>query len=266
MRNPLTPRTPNTPPWDPEATASGVYVTDDFLRAADYAYMIAEDTGSEPIVIGVDATGLVKHPDPQVRDLLAEPYDEYRRNLLNYLRSEYYDTILQLREQGLSQEQRRETLGTFHDYAQKQVTSPRKYFRPARPSYAGIDKTFAAEAILPRSESWMPLIHFHRIYGSKAPEQIWRWLNWQSFLDEEVGVYSTDSLYCAGKSEVPAAVYNSASNMFYFDDLIDLGRITRIWTLDVEGHKHLLLEQKRSPDEVYHGTSSSRLKEIFPTI
>lgn len=265
-RNPLSPRLPSAPPWDPKATALGVYVTDDFQRASDYAYLIGEDTSSIPVVIGIDSVGLVRHPDPQAIDLLAEPYDYYRSDLLNYIRSEYTQELYSLKEQGISTEQRRLLLGNYREYAFKKITNPNRYVRPVMATYAShaLEKVDAASVIFPKSQTWMPLTIFHQIYGAEAPQKIWQWLNWKE--DPEESPYSSQYLYCSQGSSIPDAVINTASQMFYFDQDIGWDRITRVWALGDYDQRNLIINNGRSPEEVFHGTSSSRFNQAFPDI
>lgn len=269
-RNPLEPRTPEAPIWDPKVTASGVYLTNSMEIASDYAIMIGEDDDSIPIIIGIDANSLTLIPDPQILDLLQEPYDEYRVMLLDWIRESYAENRRILKENGLSQEEIRVKLGKFADFVKKMLLLQYRDFRPAIVRYPSAgqyfhDKEGAAHAILSYEGSWRPLHLFHQVYGDDVWPHLWNWLQWAE--DEDESEYSGQRFLCRLRpSPIPGPVIIAAGHMFYSASAINQEQLTRIWKLDKTGKPILIWKQKESSKEAFHGTSFTRLQRAFPEI
>lgn len=268
--NPLQPSTPGAPPWDPLATASGVYVTSDYSVAQQYADVAAEDTESSPVVLELDAAGLKLFPDPQAIDLLAEPYKYYRYDIFNYLKEVYQTKLFELvRELGGDKEARyqaRRVLGPVFLFMTSYVTDPENKFPwvraefPSFPTSSEIrhqDKVFAAKMIFPHSWQLIPAIH--KFYAEKAPLVILEWLGLES--DEEESPFSLNSIYLRSNDTLPFSdeFWFFISKFAYIDSAIDWDRVSRLSVGD------RLVEIKHKPAScVYHGTSLSRVRRAFP--
>lgn len=279
-KNPLEPRTPDAPPWDPSATAKGVYITDDIEIAKSYAAAVVNNDNSVPLVVEIDISNISFEIDPQAIDLLQEPYMYFRRDILNQALEAYNQAIFDVSYEleAMSSEDRKMMLkkirtkqGPVYDYVVKFITDPKQMFGAARPEYntPTIEKIEAAKYIFPSYHSWALINSMHDFYGDlEAPEKILEYM--QLFRDDEESPYNPNSVFVRVSTPIKFSpdFWFYLSNFAYLKNAVPDEDILRIWKLDETTNNLTLVYQKTDQPQVthraFHGSSSKRLMEAIP--
>jgi len=276
--NPLYPHTPDAPPWDEEATAKGVYITNKVEIAKDYAETCADEDGSMPLIVEIDISGKTLQIDPQAIDLLQEPYHLYRQDLLSKAVALYNEPILEMRHMHLgdmSKEERkkayraiREKQGPVFDFVIDFLTDSGNYFPEVKAQFpsAGFSesrkKSFALEkqdvAHIIFPNSWSLISSMHDFYQSDAPRHIKSYMSLQ--LDEDESIYSSSSVYLDSKHpNFDADFWYYLSNFAYLESMVPDEDISAIYSL--EDRKASLIYKRDHPAKrkAFHGSCVGRV-------
>jgi len=272
-KNPLLPKIPSAPPWDPTATAEGVYITNNKDVAKSYALTVADEELDLPIIVAIDIADMQLQIDPQAIDLLQEPYQLYRQTILNLGLNQYRILRRTLKDAGQSKEQMHEILGTTYDFLLGVVTDKSIETRPVRPEFISMagteyarEKGEVARIIFKEERTWYLIHAFYDFYGSQAPQVILDYLDLQ--IDDEESPYSSSSVYVSNKKVnlEPEFWYYLSEYAFIAEPVMEKD-ISAVFYLGAMEHLKVIYRRPiPARRKAYHGTGYGRIADAIPSL